>query len=51
MRNNHISLSRFQSGFPPEVIGGKNKADAAPREIFIDCGGPQPVKTDIDGTK
>ncbi len=51
IRNDHINLSIFLDAFPADVIGGKNKDDVAPRQIVIDWGGPQPVATDIDGTK
>lgn len=51
IRNNHINLSRILNAFPQNVIGGKNKSEAAPRQIEIDWGGPQPVLTDIDGSK
>ncbi|WP_106744678.1 hypothetical protein [Yoonia maritima] len=51
IRNNHINLSRVLNAFPQDVIGGKNKSEAAPRQIEIDWGGPQPVLTDIDGSK
>lgn len=51
VRNNRISLSRILNAFPQDVIGGKNKSEAAPRQIEIDWGGPQPVLTDIDGSK
>lgn len=51
VRNNHIILSKFLNAFPQDVIGGKNKSDLAPRQIEIDWGGPQPILTDIDGSK
>ncbi|WP_165802820.1 hypothetical protein [Pelagivirga sediminicola] len=51
VRNNHINLSKFMDAFPQDVIGGKNKSEAAPRQIEIDWGGPQHVVTDIDGSK
>lgn len=51
VRNNHINLSKFMDAFPQDVIGGKNKTEAAPRQIEIDWGGPQHVVTDIDGSK
>jgi len=51
VRNNHINLSKLMDAFEQDVIGGKNKADAAPRQIQIDWGGPEYVLTDIDGSK
>tara|TARA_Y100000815_G_scaffold260808_1_gene272565 strand:+ start:33 stop:902 length:870 start_codon:yes stop_codon:yes gene_type:complete len=51
IRNNHIKLSPLMHAFPREVIGGSNKAEAAPRNLEIDWGGPETAKTDIDGTK
>ncbi|MBR9766548.1 MAG: hypothetical protein GYB53_24290 [Rhodobacteraceae bacterium] len=51
IRNNHIKLSPLMHAFPREVIGGSNKAEAAPRDLTIDWGGPETAKTDIDGTK
>lgn len=51
IRNNHINLSKYIDAFAQDVIGGKNKADAAPRQMEIDWGGPQQVLTDIDGSK
>lgn len=51
VRNNHINLSSFLNAFPQDAIGGRNKSEAAPRQLQIDWGGPQHVITDIDGTK
>lgn len=51
VRNDHINLSQFLDAFPQDVIGGRNKAEAAIRQVRIDWGGPQPVMTDIDRTK
>ncbi|WP_371154097.1 hypothetical protein [Jannaschia sp. 2305UL9-9] len=51
IRNNHVKLSPLMHAFPQDVIGGSNKAEAAPRRLEIDWGGPEPAKTDIDGTK
>ncbi|MFD0860089.1 ASCH domain-containing protein [Roseovarius aquimarinus] len=51
IRNNHIKLASLMSAFPRDVIGGSNKAEAAPRRLEIDWGGPETAKTDIDGTK
>ncbi|MFG6659487.1 hypothetical protein [Sulfitobacter sp. 915] len=51
IRNNHIKLSPLMYAFPRDAIGGSNKAEAAPRRLEIDWGGPEPATTDIDGTK
>ena len=51
IRNNHIKLSPLMHTFPRDVIGGSNKAEAAPRRLEIDWGGPELSTTDIDGTK
>lgn len=49
--NNHIYLRSFFDRFPADAIGGSNKASAARRELTIDWGGPEPVVTDLDGSK
>ncbi len=51
IRNNHINLSPLMHAFLREVIGGSTKAEIAPRRLEIDWGGPETVRTDIDGTK
>lgn len=51
IRNNHMKLGAFLHAFPQDVIGGSNKSDAAPRQLEIDWGGPETVRTDVDGTK
>jgi hypothetical protein len=51
IRNNHIKLSPLMHAFPRDVVGGSNKAEAAPRRLEIDWGGPELATTDIDGTK
>lgn len=51
IRNNHIKLAPLMHAFPRDAIGGSNKAEAAPRRLEIDWGGPEPATTDIDGTK
>ena len=51
LRNDHFYLRPLIDKFPGDVIGGSNKATAAPREVAIDWGGPEPVSTDIDGGK
>lgn len=51
IRNNHMKLASLMHSFPRDVIGGSNKTEAAPRNLEIDWGGPEPVTTDIDGTK
>lgn len=49
LRNNHFYLRPLIDRFPADVIGGSNKSSAAPRDVIIDWGGPEPVRTDIDG--
>lgn len=49
LRNNHFYLRDHVHKFPDDVIGGSNKAKAAPREVVLDYGGPEPARTDIDG--
>jgi DNA polymerase III epsilon subunit-like protein len=51
LNNNHIYLREFIGAFPLEVIGGGNRASAAPRSLSIRWGGPGVVTTDIDGAK
>ena len=51
LRNDHFYLTEFLEKFPSDCIGGRNKQEAAPRELTVDWGGPSPVKTDIDRTK
>jgi hypothetical protein len=51
LRNQHFYLTEFLDKFPADTIGGRNKHEAAPREITVDWGGPSPVTTDIDLTK
>ncbi|MCA1335464.1 hypothetical protein [Pseudooceanicola marinus] len=51
IRNNHMKMSSLMPAFPRDVIGGSNKAQAAPRHLEIDWGGPETTRTDIDGTK
>lgn len=51
IRNNHIKLAPLMHAFPRDVIGGSNKTQVAPRRLEIHWGGPEPVMTDIDGTK
>src|SRR5690606_23309840 len=49
--NNHIYLRSFFERFPPDAIGGSNRAAAAKREIAVDWGGGAVVMTDLDGAK
>lgn len=49
--NGHIYLRSIFDHFPRNAVGGSNKDKAAQKSIFIDWGGPEPVMTDIDGTK
>lgn len=51
IRHNHIYLRDFFDKFPPEAVGGSNRASSASTEISIDWGGPIPVLTDLDGDK
>jgi hypothetical protein len=49
LRNNHIYLPL--DFFPDDAVGGKNKADLAPRTISVSFQPGQVVQTDIDGSK
>lgn len=49
--NNHIYLRSFFDRFPADAVGGSNKANVARRELTINWGGPEPVVTDLDGSK
>lgn len=49
LRNNHFYLRPLIDKFPSDVIGGSSKASKAKGEVVIDWGGPEPVRTDIDG--
>ncbi len=51
LRNNHFYLTEFLDAFPRDTIGGRNRSEAADRELSIDWGGPHPVSSDIDATK
>lgn len=51
LNNNHFYLREFISAFPSEVIGGSNKASAAPSTLTIHWGGSGTIATDIDGSK
>ena len=51
LRNNHFYLTEFLAAFPRDTIGGRNRSEAADRELSIDWGGPHPVSSDIDATK
>ncbi|WP_428925426.1 hypothetical protein [Marinibacterium sp. SX1] len=51
LRNNHFYLTEFMDRFPQDCIGGRNRHEAAPRQVTVDWGGPAPVSTDIDGSK
>lgn len=46
----HIYLAECMDFFPSDVVGGANKAAAAPRTVVIDYGSGQ-VNTDIVGNK
>ncbi|ETX27460.1 exonuclease domain-containing protein [Roseivivax isoporae] len=47
----HIYLRAFIDAFPPDALGGSNKASVAQRKVTVDWGGPMPVITDLDGSK
>jgi hypothetical protein len=49
--NNHIYLRSIFDRFPADAKGGSNKASAAKKEIIVDWGGPELVRTDLDGEK
>jgi ASCH domain. len=49
LRHKHFYLRDHVHKFPDDVIGGSNRAKAAPREVILDWGGPEPARTDIDG--
>jgi len=51
LNNNHFYLREFISAFPSEVIGGSNKASAAPSTVTIHWGDVATIATDIDGSK
>lgn len=51
IRNYHIKLAPLLHAFPKDVIGGSNRAEAAPCQVTIEWGGPDKITTDIDGTK
>lgn len=51
INNNHIYLRSIFDRIPADAKGGSNKASAARKEIIVDWGGPEPVRTDIDGDK
>lgn len=51
LRNSHFYLTEFLDRFPADCIGGRNKQEAASRELVVDWGGPSPVRTDIDRSK
>lgn len=49
LRNSHIYLPL--EFFPADAIGGKNKAEAAPRQLTVSFEPGQTVSVDIDGSK
>lgn len=49
--NNHIYLRSIFDKFPADAKGGPNRASAAKKEIVVDWGDPEPVRTDLDGEK
>lgn len=50
LKNNHIYLSGCMELFPNDVIGGSDRARAAPRTVQVRWGS-EVVDTDIDGSK
>ena len=46
LQNNHMHLAGALDIFPPDVIGGTNKLQSAPRTVRIECG-REIVETDI----
>lgn len=51
LRNKYIRLGECIGALPEDVIGGANKSEAAPRELTVYWGGPNPARTDIAGDK
>jgi hypothetical protein len=51
LRHDHFHLRPLIDQFPADVIGGSNKTTDAPKTVLLDWGGPEPVRTDIDGKK
>lgn len=51
LKNDHFYLRPLIDQFPADVIGGSNKMAEAPSTVLIDWGGPEPARTDIDGSK
>lgn len=49
--NNHIYLRSFFDRFPADAVGGSNKATRAKRDLTVEWGGAEPVRTDLDGQK
>jgi hypothetical protein len=49
--HNHIYLRSIFDRFPAEAKGGSNKASAAKKELTINWGDPESVRTDLDGEK
>lgn len=49
--HNHIYLRSIFDKFPADAKGGSNKGSAAKREIVVDWGDPEPVRTDLDSDK
>jgi hypothetical protein len=49
--NNHIYLRSIFDRFPADAKGGSNKVSAAKKEIIVEWGDPDPVRTDLDGEK
>ncbi|RWE54180.1 hypothetical protein [Mesorhizobium sp.] len=51
LTNNYIRLTKLMDKFPRDAIGGSNDSEIASHELIVDWGGPEPVRTDLDGEK
>lgn len=51
LTHSHIYLRGFFDRFPSDAVGGSNRAEAAPRLVLVDWGGPTSVETDLCGEK
>jgi hypothetical protein len=50
LNNNHLYLTDVLDLFPPDVVGGANNSQPAPRQLLIVCD-HQTIATDITGDK
>ncbi|GLQ79181.1 hypothetical protein GCM10007881_26990 [Mesorhizobium huakuii] len=51
LKNSYIRLTKLMDKFPRDAIGGSNDSTTARRELIVDWGGPELVRTDLDGQK